>query len=348
LTHAGSGLNAKLLLSKNKIRAGQKITAIVKASGGKKPYAYQWKGHSSKSAQAVYSFKKPGKYTVLSSVSDAKGSGLSVFKVVEVLAAPLSVKLHGSHTKLKPEQPAKFTAAVGGGMPPYKYYWLDRKDSKPGVVNIKWSKPGRKNVSVLVKDSESGTAKAQIQITVVSPCQVKIKSSPNPIGKKKLIPVRMGELKDLSAFTTGCKKRNEKNGKVIRYKWSGPSSPNTGVDWSNAGWTGDASSITFASRKLGERPLSVNVADAEGNKANDWVTMHVGGWRYQVKCSPGANPWTSCNVDVVEHEEFKGHLKSLNVKPIIRWEPHGGVQLTVYQPLSLLCQGCRAPMGLWP
>ena len=149
---------------------GQTVSFTGSASGGTSPYSYAWNfgdsaAGSGSSASHVY--QAAGAYTVVLTVTDAKGLVANANSTVTV-TSPLSASFTYSPSNPAALSNVQFTASATGGTSPYSYTWDfgDGTTNSGASVGHSYLLPGTYTVTLTVVDANGLTTTASTTITV--------------------------------------------------------------------------------------------------------------------------------------------------------------------------------------
>lgn len=180
----------KLSVSANKteVLPSEKVKVSAMATGGVKPYKYEWyfNGVFSPNCNDAPSVdvwhKTIGEHSARVIVKDSNTPPASVEGTVKfkVILAELKINLSIDKSKIKPGESVKATVKVTGGVPKYAYVWtLDGAPCTGCDVPAVTASPkdaGKHRLTVIVTDSAkpNATAEASIFFTVVKKTEGKL------------------------------------------------------------------------------------------------------------------------------------------------------------------------------
>jgi len=234
---------------------GVAATFNVSFMGGVQPFSYEWNfgdGGTSTSASPVHTYTADGYYTVRVWVNDCATHSANASLLVHSYD-PLTL----SYLKASPNpavlgQPVNFTALAAGGTPPYTYSWNFGDGGTGGnLSNIThiYTTNGPFVASVTVGDSVSGTARAQLNISI-----------------KLQAIAGLSVASDAAPFTVSFVGQAQGGVPPYSYSWSfGDGTSNSSVQ---------DPSHTYASS--GAYTAVLTVVDSKGNRSSSSLNLHLG------------------------------------------------------------------------
>ncbi len=164
-------LSVSAQASPSAVDVGQSVAFTCNATGGLPPYSYSWTfgdGGSATGFSVSHAYLTAGSDTASCSVSDVLSDQASSSISVVVSPAP-AVQAAVDHQAAAPGSQVTFSAQASGGTGSFVSYAWDFGDSGKGSgaqVTHAYSAPGSYAASVVVTDSNGGTATSSVSVTV--------------------------------------------------------------------------------------------------------------------------------------------------------------------------------------
>lgn len=145
------------------------VSFLPKVSGGMGPYRYTWTfgdGGTSTLPDATHAFALPGTYHVALTVHDAAGATVNA-STFAVVGSAITVTAFQDPYTYGPI--VNLTSIVGGGTPPYTYYWTfgdgtNASSSSPSPSH-NYTVPGIFTATLLVTDADGVSATTSCLVT---------------------------------------------------------------------------------------------------------------------------------------------------------------------------------------
>ena len=149
------------------LEEGDSATFTARAEGGRGSYTYRWSGDVSGSSRSITErFNDSGIYYAVVRVTDSEGRSANatcdtvrVEEDDEPRNDDFDAVCKVSDTSIEEGDTVRFTAEVDGGDSPYEYEWNGDADSDDRSFTKRFTREGRYEVELLVRDDEGRTAR---------------------------------------------------------------------------------------------------------------------------------------------------------------------------------------------
>jgi hypothetical protein len=159
-------LDVSCTVSDRTIEEGDSVTYTADADGGRGSYTYRWYGDTSGSARSITQrYSNSGVYSAYVRVTDQDGrSAVANCDSVRVEEEEnhnedFDVTCKVSDTSIEEGDSVRFTAEVDGGDSPFEYDWSGDVDENDRSFTKRFTRSGRYEVELRVRDDEGKVAR---------------------------------------------------------------------------------------------------------------------------------------------------------------------------------------------
>ncbi len=192
----GTGVTASAVARPTIVYSGGSAVLSASAMGGIPPYSFAWETGQTDANITVNPFEST---TYRVTATDAKGHVSSPASVTVTVAGAPTVSCEAYPSSLVVGQSATLVAVINGGLPPYRYRWVNPNDPNdpngPATTSMTVKPKVTTTYGIKVTDSLGQPAEGSITISVVSPLSIRVAASPNEIDP--------GQTSEIVATATG-------------------------------------------------------------------------------------------------------------------------------------------------